>query len=163
MAKYIRFAILIACFLGKCTVASACSCFGGLLFDDHVKHSDLVLLGRVQTQGRQALSNSNQSEVGYLDLEVIQVYKGMPRKPVVRVWDSYVGTDCGGGFAELSPGMVVGFVVEKNEDPDSSNVVWGITGIRPGAADYLIGACSEYWKVFRTELGARWHMARLAH
>jgi hypothetical protein len=163
MSKRGLLAILVALLsLGPCE-AWACVCLGGLLFDDNVKQSDLVLLGRVKAQGTQLLPSSNQPEVVYLDLEVIKSYKGMPRKPMVRLWDSYVGTDCGGGLAELTPGEVVGFVVNENKAPYSVPDVWKFTKIQPGTSDYLIGTCSEDWKVFRTEIGARLHMARLVH
>ncbi len=54
-------------------MAGACTCFGGLLFDDNVKQSRFVLLGRVKAQGRQELPTSTRPEIVYLDVEVLEV------------------------------------------------------------------------------------------
>lgn len=155
--------VLYAFGLGK--RAGACSCFGGLLFDDNVKHSSLVLLGRVKAQGRQELLTSTQPEIVYIDVEVVEVYRGGGAlvKPLVRIWDSNVGTNCGGGLNELAPGKVVGLVMHENKSPHSIPELWETTGIKPGAADYLFGTCSQYWKVFETERRARRYMKRLMH
>jgi hypothetical protein len=144
-------------------MASACSCSGGLLFDENVKQSTFVLLGRVKAQGRQELLTSTQPEVAYLDVELLEVYKGTPMRPVVRIWDSYVGTNCGGGLDELTPGKLAGFVVAENKSPYGVPELWDTTGIRPGAADYLFGTCSQYWRIFKTEREARRYMRRLVH
>jgi hypothetical protein len=149
--------------LGRAEVASACSCFGGLMFDENVKHSKPVLLGRVKAQGQQEILNSTQPLVAYLDVEVVEIYKGTLVGAVIRIWDANVGTNCGGGLAELTPGKLVGLVVEENKDPHSMSDLWNTTGIRPSTTDYLVGACSEYSKVFKTERGARRYMRRLTH
>jgi len=149
--------------LGLGKRAWACSCFGGLVFDDNVKHSRFVLLGRVKAQGRKELLTSTQPEVVYIDVEVVEVFKGKPIRPPVRIWDSYAGTNCGGGLDELTPGKLAGFVMEENRSPYSVPELWETTGIRPSATDYLFGTCSQYWRVFKTERGARRYMKRLVH
>jgi len=154
---------VILCAFGFGKEVGACSCFGGLLFDDNVRQSSLVLLGRVKAQGKQELLTSPRPEIVYIDVEVIEVYRGALVKPIVRIWDPDVGTNCGGGFAELAPGELVGLVMHENRSPYSIPDLWETTGIKPGAADYLIGACSEYWKVFKTERMARRYMKRLVH
>lgn len=153
---------LTLCVLGLGKSAWACTCSGGLLFDDNVKQSSLVLLGRVKAQGTQSLPGSSRPEAVYLDVEVVQAYRDPLAKPVVRIWDSMVGTNCGGGFTELSPGKIVGLVVHENKDPFSLPDLWKQTGINPGAADYLMGTCSQDWKVFKTQSSAHRYMKRLA-
>jgi hypothetical protein len=59
-------------------LAWACSCFGGLFFDDQVKQSSIVLLGRVRAQGSQEVRMSTEAGVAYLDVEVIETFKGKP-------------------------------------------------------------------------------------
>jgi hypothetical protein len=135
--------------------ARGCSCDGALFFDGLVEHSRIVILARVKGQGRQTLSTSSQPEVAFLDLEVVSVIKGSPVRPEIRVWDAYAGTGCGGGFEALVPGTLAGFVLAENKEPDSLPDLWRMTGLSPGAEDYLIGTCSEYWKVFRSERQAR--------
>jgi hypothetical protein len=149
--------------LGLGKSACACTCSGGLFFDDNVKHSSLVLLGRVKAQGRQELLTSIRPEVVYIDVEVVEVYRGTPVRPMVRIWDPDVGTNCGGGLDELAPGKLLGLVMHENKSPYSMPGLWEVAGILPGATDYLIGACSEYWKAFKTQRGARRYMKRLVH
>jgi len=164
VSRRILIPVLIALYIfGLGKKASACSCSGGLFFDENVKHSTVVLLGRVKAQGRQGLLTSTQPEVAYLDVEVIEVYKGTLVRPLVRLWDSYVGTNCGGGLDELTPGKLAGFVVEENKSPYSVPELWDTTGIRPGTADYLLGTCNQYWRLFKTERGARRYMRSLVH
>ena len=154
-------AFMTLCVFGHGEMASACSCIGWLSFDENVKSSTFVLLGRVKAQGRQKLLTSAQPEVTYLDVEVVEAYKGTPMRSVVRIWDSYVGTNCGGGLEELTPGTLSGFVVMDSKSPYSMSELWDITGIRPDATDYLLGTCSQYWKTFKTERGAHRYMRRL--
>jgi hypothetical protein len=104
---------------------------------------------------------STQAGVAYLDVEVIETFKGKPLEGVVRMWDSYFGTNCGGGLDTLPSGTLAVFSVEENRDPHSMPEVWKDTGIKPGGEEYLFGTCSEYWRVFKTERGARRHMRRL--
>jgi hypothetical protein len=137
--------------------AFACSCSGGLSFDETVKHSTIVLLGRVKAQGRVP----SQAEVAYLDVEELEVFKGARMKPVARLWDSYAGTGCGGGLEKLPPGTLAVFSVEENKSPHSLPELWNTTGIRPGAEDYLFGTCSQFWKTFKTEHRARSYTRRL--
>lgn len=139
--------------LGFAGAAWACVCTG-LSFDDKVEDSSVVLLGRVRTQGKQASS----SEVAYLDVEVVRVFKGRPTDREVRIWDSLPGTDCSIGLDRLDPGALAVFAVEENKEPYTE--VWDMLGIRPGADDYLTYPCSENWRVFKTERGARRYMER---
>ena len=142
-------------------VAWACTCFGGLFFDDQVQQSSFVMLGRVMTQGRQEPAGSTQEGVPYLDVEVVESFKGKPLEGVVRLWDSFFGSNCGGGLDALPSGTLAVFLVEENRDPHSLPELWKEAGINPGADDYLLGTCSEYWKIFKTERGARRYMRRL--
>jgi hypothetical protein len=146
-------------------LAWACSCGGGLFFDEQVKRSSFLLLGRVRAQGRQEIrmSTQPQSGVAYLDVEVRESFKGKPPKGVVRIWDSNFGTGCEVGLDALPSGTLAVFSIEENRDPNSLPELWEITGIKPDAEDYLFGTCSEYWKVFKTERGARRHVRRLLH
>lgn len=148
-----------------CESAWACTCFGGLSFDDQIKQSSFVLLGRVKIQGRQQLRMSTQpeSDVAYLDVEVVDIFKGKLPEEMLRIWDSYFGMNCGGGLDALPPGTLAVFSVEENRDSHSLPELWEMTGIRPGTDDYLFGTCSEFWRVFKTERGARRYMRRLMH
>ncbi len=148
---------------GAGELAWACSCFGGLYFDEQVKQGTFVLLGRVRAQGKQKVQTSTQPEVAYLDVEIVENFKGKLMERVVRIWDSNVGTDCGVDLYRLPPGALAVFSVEENRVPHSLPELWSITGIQPGADDYLLGTCNEYWRVFKTERGARRHMRRLLH
>lgn len=98
-------------------VAWACSCSGGRYFDEQVKQSSFVLLGRVRAQGRQGMRMSTSLEVAYLDVEVIDTFHGKPLDGVVRIWDSYFGTNCGGGLDTLPSGTLAVFSMEENREP----------------------------------------------
>lgn len=139
--------------------AWACSCFGGLAFDEMARQSPVVLLGRVKAQGQ--MPDSADSTAPYLDVEVIEIFKGTSVGQVARLWDSYAGTNCGGGLDTLPPGTLAVFSVEENSHENGLPDLWKDTGIQPAADDYLFGTCSEFWKVFTTERRARRHMHRL--
>jgi hypothetical protein len=142
--------------LGFAGAGWACACTR-VFFDEKVKHSSVVLLGQVRTQGMRASS----SEVAYLDVEVVQVLKGRLTDREVRIWDSLPGTSCSIGLDRLDPGTLAVFAVEENKEP--STEVRDRSGIQPEADDYLTSPCSENWRVFKTERGARQYMKRHIH
>lgn len=153
--------LLLALYVWSAGELAWASCVGGLFFDELAKQSSVLLLGRVRAQGRQEIRMCTQSGVAYLDVEVRESFKGKPLEGMVRIWDSNFGISCEGSLDALPPGTLIVFSMEENRDPNSEPKLWEITGIRPEADDYLFGACSEYWKVFKTERGARRYVRRL--
>lgn len=127
--------------------AVACTCAAYSSFKDRVASASTVITGRVILVHRESASPSQ--PVSYVDVEVTEIRKGRVAARVVRVWDEWWESSCGGVLSKIVEGRAVTFAAWQVEEGETHEV-WDALRFLPHTGDlYLAGGCATVWEETR--------------
>jgi hypothetical protein len=105
--------------------------------------TDIAFVGRVLTRfTREGLAAGPGQAVVGLDVEVVQVIRGVKKGRSLRVWDPMSGTSCSDGLGEFAVNSLVAMALSETKPADHEFNELLKLSIKPGS--YLVGSCGEY-------------------
>jgi len=136
--------------------AAACTCVSDPgsgpawpTLEESIDKAHVAVVARVIAQG----SAPKGQGAAYLDVKVVESFKGPSEGTTIRVWDIMVGSSCSLELGRFASGSIVAFALERSQplNPELQKIL-GLA-VRPG--DYSLGVCGEYLRKMDSEAVAR--------